>query len=353
MVTLYIIGNGFDLAHNLKTSYDDLKEYLRINNPDVFNQINEQLFIGDDDLWSSFEQNVGTDDSYFDQGFRDIVSEAQAIADGMVSDADPLLGDVYTQIFDNDMDIENTIRETLTSRYGKFKFDNLKEIFLNALSELLKGADMVSKTINKNKIIDTFLRNSKNPKFITFNYTHTLENIYHIPPSDILYLHGELGKTQLLFGNQESNITSLRHDEFTEPDYEFEKYQRECAEYNKLPPEIQDQIDPPEINQHEAVKAVDPSDYVIQYNESKKEWVKQLEIESFENFIQDLNVDNIVIFGHSLSEVDKEYFLLLAVKFPKIKWRISVYEKNGKVSETRKNATKFFPEIDLEFFSLD
>lgn len=101
------------------------------------------------------------------------------------------------------------------------------------------------------------------------------------------------------------------------------------------------------------MKAVDPSDFVIQYNESKKEWIKQLEIESFEDFIQELNVDRIVILGHSLSEVDKEYFLLLAEIFPKAKWFISVYEKNGKVSETRKNATEFFPNIDLEFFSLD
>ena len=353
MITLYIIGNGFDLAHNLKTSYNDLKEYLREKNADVFNQINEQLFIGDENLWSSFEQNVGTDDSYFDQGFQDIVSEAQAIADEMVSGADPLLGDVYSQIEDNDIDIKNTILETLTSEYSKFKFDNLKEIFLNALSELLNDADMASKTKNKNTNIDAFLRNSKNSKFINFNYTHTLENIYHISPYDILYLHGELGKNQLLFGNQESNITSLPHDRFAEPDYEFEKYQRDCVEYNKLSSEEQSQIDPPEINQHEAVKSVDPSDFVIQYNESKKEWIKQLEIEMFEDFIQELNVDRIVIFGHSLSEVDKEYFLLLAEIFPKAKWFISVYEKNGKVSETRKNATKFFPNIDLEFFSLD
>ena len=39
---LFVIGNGFDLAHNLKTKYSDFLEYLRqIINKDVLNEYTE------------------------------------------------------------------------------------------------------------------------------------------------------------------------------------------------------------------------------------------------------------------------------------------------------------------------
>ncbi|WP_375104117.1 AbiH family protein [Paenibacillus sp. RS8] len=33
MNSLFIIGNGFDLAHGMKTSYEDFHEYLKENYP--------------------------------------------------------------------------------------------------------------------------------------------------------------------------------------------------------------------------------------------------------------------------------------------------------------------------------
>lgn len=41
MKNLFIIGNGFDLAHNLKTSYEDFHKYLKNKYP----QANEEKFI--------------------------------------------------------------------------------------------------------------------------------------------------------------------------------------------------------------------------------------------------------------------------------------------------------------------
>ena len=55
MNTLYIIGNGFDLHHNLKTSTNDFKEIL--SNKKIYNQIDSALdtcgYFGVD--WSEFE----------------------------------------------------------------------------------------------------------------------------------------------------------------------------------------------------------------------------------------------------------------------------------------------------------
>ena len=35
MAKLFIIGNGFDSAHKLKTSYNHFREYLLSNNPEI------------------------------------------------------------------------------------------------------------------------------------------------------------------------------------------------------------------------------------------------------------------------------------------------------------------------------
>lgn len=41
MKNLFVIGNGFDLAHNLKTSYEDFHKYLKNKYP----QANEEEFV--------------------------------------------------------------------------------------------------------------------------------------------------------------------------------------------------------------------------------------------------------------------------------------------------------------------
>lgn len=42
MKKLFIIGNGFDRAHGLRTSYEDFHQYLKITYPDA-NEEDEQL----------------------------------------------------------------------------------------------------------------------------------------------------------------------------------------------------------------------------------------------------------------------------------------------------------------------
>ena len=41
MDKLYIIGNGFDLNHELKTRYTDFKEWLKNKKPNIYKTILE------------------------------------------------------------------------------------------------------------------------------------------------------------------------------------------------------------------------------------------------------------------------------------------------------------------------
>ena len=52
---LYIIGNGFDLHHEINSSYKDFHEWMYENNPDVIEKADEIYGICDDEWWSDFE----------------------------------------------------------------------------------------------------------------------------------------------------------------------------------------------------------------------------------------------------------------------------------------------------------
>ena len=66
MSTLYIIGNGFDLSHGLKTSYTDFSKWVEKNHSEIFDKIdtminenNEVRSTADDKIgWFDFESSL-------------------------------------------------------------------------------------------------------------------------------------------------------------------------------------------------------------------------------------------------------------------------------------------------------
>ena len=58
---LYIIGNGFDLHHNLKTSYKNFRDCFAKKNQRLWKSLTDFYGdIGDDDMWwTSFEERLG------------------------------------------------------------------------------------------------------------------------------------------------------------------------------------------------------------------------------------------------------------------------------------------------------
>lgn len=65
-----------------------------------------------------------------------------------------------------------------------YEFANKSEVELNMKSPKLKFKKMFT----------------KEDLFISFNYTHTLEKIYKVDYKNILHVHGEVGKSNLLLG---------------------------------------------------------------------------------------------------------------------------------------------------------
>ena len=55
---LYIIGNGFDLSHGIRSSYWDFREWLVLNKYNLVGMM-DIFFSNKRDVWSSIEQALG------------------------------------------------------------------------------------------------------------------------------------------------------------------------------------------------------------------------------------------------------------------------------------------------------
>ena len=153
--TIYIIGNGFDSHHEIKSSYLDFKERLDINNHPLFKKV-DSAFRYNVEFWSDIETQLGHLDTK--QFHKDNFKEIHL----------PTNKDFYISEFQN-----HSSEKALRIMVKEF-IENLKLWVLSFDYSSVK-ADV---SLNKNAF------------FITFNYTDTLETCYGVPNNQILYIHG-------------------------------------------------------------------------------------------------------------------------------------------------------------------
>lgn len=179
--SLVVVGNGFDLAHGLKTSFTDFRSWLINHDQGRFLQSMEDIFYGlyDADknkLWSEFESALGKVD------IDDIHLEYQEIFKGK---------DVFDDI------IEPTV--------------------------LFIGMNFTAwiKDINT-QFVKPKLSLPKDALYLSFNYTDTLESVYGIPQKQICHIHGwEKGDTELVYGCKDNPI----------PFSLLDKEEKDCIQY--------------------------------------------------------------------------------------------------------------------------
>lgn len=214
---LYILGNGFDLAHKLPTHYGDFRNYLEENEPEFLIEF-EKLYncypIIDEKctpsiierrrdrikeyLWKNFEENL----SKFDM--QTIFDVSESMCDLMSND----VGDVG-------------VKDTMDVYWN----DNYK--FLYKVDELML---QWVKSISLSKIPKR-CKFDADDLFLTFNYTQVLEEIYRIPENQVLHIHGSIHDGEIIVGHGDnviieklsSNVlqSQERFDEFGESVYEF------------------------------------------------------------------------------------------------------------------------------------
>lgn len=181
--TLYVIGNGFDQRHGLKSSYGEYHEYVHNNTPNVedflyqYFFLKEKLYIKDEKYyWCNFENDLASFDA------EQFYSDYDNVSEGTGDQENPQRSDYYG--------VEDEMKEESENRCS-----DIKQSFWNWIEE-----------ISKTEIEPKNMHFEKDAIFLSFNYTPTLENVYDI--SSVLHIHGYIGDSneeKLVFGHGEDS----------------------------------------------------------------------------------------------------------------------------------------------------
>lgn len=154
--TLYIIGNGFDIAHNIKSRYADFKTFVLSNGNRQLVDLMDVFFSNNRELWGDVEKALG---EYDENRILDFCKP------------------------DDKFDMEHSLRDSAIIEDSPDSiFKPTVDEFIETFNEWVDSIDISFATPLWNL--------SKQDLYITFNYVDTLETIYHIPQSQILHIHG-------------------------------------------------------------------------------------------------------------------------------------------------------------------
>lgn len=271
-----VIGNGFDLAHELPTKFDPHFKRIAIELGDE--KFWELYQTEEDDIWSDFEHLLARPDfnsleEIFNGYNPDYLSDRESDRDAIMLQAQ-LNGQLQTAL----------------------------DLFVDHAEKALKSVgpkDLFTSLFDKEDV------------FINFNYTHTLEEVYGIGADNILHIHGEAGVDNLLLGYPEGT--------FDPEPYSYDVRQKGVGPY--IEKDIDEYIS--EIEDY-YVRSAYESLYIKVQAFSKESRAPQLR-KFLRKQIEEKNtqVESIIVYGHSCA-IDYEYFEVLNQLYPEAKWEFYV-----------------------------
>ncbi|MEO5864588.1 MAG: bacteriophage abortive infection AbiH family protein [Nitrospiraceae bacterium] len=158
---LYIVGNGFDLHHHIKSSYFDFGHYVKSADPELYDTVEKYFSFGG--KWSNLEEALGRFDA--DWLLEDSSNFSGSYSDEEWSDASH---------HDYQYEVEEVV--TALSTTLKSRFTTWVTTLQIPDSRLFAG---------------TLLNLDRNSRYLTFNYTCTLQRLYGVPPQNVLHIHNE------------------------------------------------------------------------------------------------------------------------------------------------------------------
>lgn len=170
---LYIIGNGFDLANGVRSSYWNFRDYAKTCGIDGRNLVDTmETYLHHPNLWGDFESALAT----IDRGelMTGVEAMSEAIMTTMDEDDDDFSYADYYASIDAGLEPVRAITEDLPRIFYKW---------LKTLKPLPPRWECP-------------IELDSDARYIDFNYTEFLETLYGIPSENILYIHGRRGKGQ-------------------------------------------------------------------------------------------------------------------------------------------------------------
>jgi len=260
---LFIIGNGFDLHHNIASRYSDFASFLEGTDRANF-AVATKYIVPEKDLWSCLEERLAEVD----------VDQIQEYASNfLVSYGADDWSDAYHH------DYEYEIEQICTAISSKLR---------SHFADWVRQIEIPTRTISPIRCIDP------QSLFLNFNYTSTLQNLYGVTDRRILLIHGSAQDptTEIILGHgwdrQASDLLYRLADEETDARVAggFQLIDELLADTFKPTPEI--------LNRNEG-------------------------------FFERLSsVSEIYVLGHSLAQVDEPYFRAVINNVnPNAQWIVS------------------------------
>jgi hypothetical protein len=155
---LYVIGNGFDVHHCIDSKYVDFKEWLMQNQNGRLIGMMDRFFSNETEFWSEIEKALG---EYNEESITEFCEPEN----------------------DEDFKLEHT------GQWQAGIEDSIPTFFSPTMNEFREAFDNWVRSIVI-RGIEIDLQLPLKAKYLTFNYTETLESAYHIPQQNVLHIHG-------------------------------------------------------------------------------------------------------------------------------------------------------------------
>ena len=295
MNRLFIIGNGFDIEHGLPTSFNPHFKTIAksMEQIDYFWDMYQSQQV---DIWADFENCLAHPDfneleDIFNGYSPDYSSERESDRDAIITQVD-LNGKLYDALY----------------------------VFASHAEDSIDSTQVLTKY--KNYF-------TKNDLFISMNYTHTLERLYEINNNQILHIHGEVGKNNLILGYPDGCF---------EPEkYYYDVRQKGVGPYVEV--DIRNHIEDMLKDERLDYYTYTAYNQLIDKTES---FCKTPQINELTNFLLGKDIRTIIVLGHSCG-IDFPYFLLLNRKFPYSKWIFKPFD-----TTTEKNIRKMIEDTEIK-----
>ncbi|HEY5591519.1 MAG TPA: bacteriophage abortive infection AbiH family protein [Paludibacter sp.] len=295
---LFIVGNGFDLHHEVKSSYYDFRDYLKKHDYKLFDQY--ERYCTYNNLWSNFETSLA------------FISRDMALALG-----EPLIPP--TNKGDDDLQIADILLA------GDFAGGELYEM----LNNLKRNLHLWISNVHASRYYSVHkIRMDYEARFLTFNYTRFLQTEYGIPRENIKYIHGSCiePRTHLIVGHGEDNQEVL-NDWVASKKKEYRKVctNKKGKRFHRTDFSHQVLFSSRSLLPEYEMLSDSVDDY---YNEAKKDTDKIICVNG-DYFTSLTDIKYIYVLGHSLSKVDLPYFRKIHEQNNAV-WYVSYHDLNDK-----------------------
>jgi len=283
---LLVIGNGFDLAHEMKTRYHDFRDWLnRFAHKEYVARMEGSLNCYGEMLWANLEENTRLLKNIdYKEKFYEHSSYLTEYSSTIIN-----LTDDFVEYDDGNRRCE-TVADLMRDIFNQQGFQHyLEEDFFwlyrlkSHFCEWVKSIELAKKPL---------YYIPQNALYLSFNYTNLLENTYKIATENILHIHGNTDR-EIEFGNPD--ITSF-------------------------------------IYKNEDTRALGVKDEINHALRSVYKDVNSI-IRKNQLFFSTLEkIQKIYILGHSMNEIDEPYFLKIKENVPSnTQWMASYYSEKDRL----------------------